>query len=450
MMTRRQPKGNLAERLVPLATFLDCVSKMQDKLKSEFRNGVLKMRGRVFGFRFAMSLTLVFGLALLWQSQPSSTQTLGQSQPANQGQSPLLNPQAGLNQQTTQLQKPIQLQQQTQTGPLSTQSKQAGGSSQTQPIQPPVIQAGNATPQGKPVATTQSQFDQVAAFQYLVDICKIGPRVSASSGMRKQQKMLEKHFKNLDCKIYNQPFKIRSPFNNKFVQLHNIIIQFHPERKRRLLISCHHDTRPLPDSDPVNPRGRFIGANDGASGVALLMELGKHMEKLDGEFGVDFIFFDGEEFVIQQRGQMFMGSTYFSNQYQAGKVAWKYEYGILVDMVADKDLQIYFEGNSLGFADGLTRSVWTVAKDLGVKEFIPKERHKIRDDHLPLNSIAGIRTVDIIDFDYPNPTQGNVYWHTMKDVPANCSADSLGKVGKVVLGWLREMQRLNKTKKKGN
>ena len=87
-----------------------------------------------------------------------------------------------------------------------------------------------------------------------------------------------------------------------------------------------------------------------------------------------------------------------------------------------------------------------MAKDLGIKEFIPQQRHRIRDDHLPLNSIARIQTVDIIDFDYPNTTQGNTYWHTQQDTVENCSAESLGKVGSVVLEWLRQVQKLNKGK----
>ena len=297
------------------------------------------------------------------------------------------------------------------------------------------------------VQAQPSQFDPAAAFEHLKAICKIGPRVSASVGMKKQQRLIKAHFDSLGGKLYTQPFKVRSPYTQKFVQLDNIIIQFHPERKKRLLLCCHHDTRPFPDADPINPRGTFIGANDGASGVALLMEMGRHLKDMKGDFGVDLIFFDGEEFVIQrQRDPMFLGSTHFSNEYAAGKIGWKYEYGILVDLVADKDLQIYFEGNSLGYADGLTRSVWSVAKELGVKEFIPEQRHKIRDDHLPLNSIARIQTVDIIDFDYPNPTAGNAYWHTQKDVVENCSAESLGKVGKVVLEWVRQVQKLNSKK----
>ena len=317
---------------------------------------------------------------------------------------------------------------------------------QNQVAQPTKVAAAEPAKLAKP--DTETKFDAKRAFEHLKSVCDIGPRVSASAGMKKQQKYLKKHFDSIEgAFFYTQPFRVRSPYTGKAVQLDNIIVQFHPKRKKRLLVCCHHDTRPFPDSDPINPRGVFLGANDGGSGVGLLCELGRHLQNMDGDYGVDLVFFDGEEFVIHRpRDRMFLGSTYFAQQYAAGKLKWKYQFGILVDMVADKDLQIYLEGNSLGYADGLTRSVWTVAKDLGVKEFIPQQRHQIRDDHLPLNEIARIQTVDIIDFDYPNPTQGNSYWHTQKDSVENCSAESLGKVGSVVLDWLRQVQKLNKGK----
>ena len=153
---------------------------------------------------------------------------------------------------------------------------------------------------------------------------------------------------------------------------------------------------------------------------------------------------------------MFLGSTYFAQVYAdqtaKNKINWKYEYGILVDMIGDKDLQIYFEGNSLGFDHGndygkrLSESIWGVARQMGVKEFIPKQRHQIRDDHLPLNQIGRIPVIDIIDFDFPNPQQGNIYWHTREDKPENCSAESLGKVGSVLLEWTRQLQAMREDK----
>jgi len=136
---------------------------------------------------------------------------------------------------------------------------------------------------------------------------------------------------------------------------------------------------------------------------------------------------------------MFLGSYHFAREYAAGRVRAKYAAGILVDMIADKELQLYYEGNSLRKAPRVTREIWGIAGQLGIKEFVPKRRHQIKDDHLPLNDIARIPVCDIIDFDFP--VDGNGYWHTRQDVIGNCSADSLGKVGTVVLAWLRERQK---------
>ena len=297
-------------------------------------------------------------------------------------------------------------------------------------------QSTEATEQDSP-----SQFDAAAAFGFLKQVCELGPRPSGSPGMQKQQQLLQNHFQqNTGGEVFFQSFFVRHPNNGRQVELKNLLVRWHPDRKKRLLICCHYDTRPFPDRDPVNPRGVFIGANDGASGVGLMCELGKHVAALKGKFGVDFMFFDGEEFVfVQPRDEMFLGSTYFSRSYANGQVQADYKAGVLVDMVADKNLQIHYEGNSLRKAPRVTRHLWQIAGQMGIKEFVAKKRHTIRDDHLPLNQIARIPVCDIIDFDFP--VKGNGYWHTQQDTVENCSAESLGKVGKVVLQWLREMQQ---------
>jgi glutaminyl-peptide cyclotransferase len=289
-----------------------------------------------------------------------------------------------------------------------------------------------------------SGFDGDYAFQILKAICDLGPRVSASEPMLKQQQMIREHFEGLGATVINQDFLAAHPLDNKRqVQLRNMIVRFHPENKRRLLLGCHYDTRPFPDRDQHNPQGLFLGANDGASGVGFFFELGKHLVDLKGKYGIDLIFFDGEEFVWRTGiDPMFLGSTHFATEYAKNRWNGKYAYGIVVDMIADKELELYFEGNSVQYAPKLAQSIWGVAKELGVKEFIPEQRHHIRDDHLPLNSIARIPTVDIIDFDYPNVNVGNIYWHTEKDLPENCSAESLEKVGRVLLEWLRQMQNM--------
>lgn len=289
-----------------------------------------------------------------------------------------------------------------------------------------------------------SAFDGAYAYQVLVAICDLGPRVSMSEAMLKQQQMIREHFERLGATVIDQDFLVAHPLDNqRRVQLRNMIVRFQPEIKRRLLLACHYDTRPFPDRDPHNPQGLFSGANDGASGVGFFFELGKHLVNLKGKYGIDLIFLDGEEFVWRAGiDPMFLGSTHFATEYAKNRWNGKYAYGIVVDMIADKELELYFEGNSLQYAPKLAQSIWGVAKELEVKEFIPEQRHHIRDDHLPLNSIARIPTVDIIDFDYPNVNVGNIYWHTEKDVPENCSAESLEKVGRVILEWLRQMQNM--------
>ena len=290
-----------------------------------------------------------------------------------------------------------------------------------------------------PESIQERSFDGKRSFKYLEQVCDIGPRISGSQGMKLQQEFIKKHFEALEAAVYYQSFRVRHPNHGKEVQLSNMLIRWHPEREQRFLICCHYDTRPFADRDPINPRGTFIGANDGGSGVALLCELGNHMSNLEGNIGVDFVFFDAEEFVfVSRRDPMFVGSTHFAKEYVAGRVKAKYVAGILVDMVADKNLQIYYEANSLKKAPRVTRDIWEIAGRLGIKEFVAKRRHTIRDDHLPLNQIARIPVCDIIDFDFP--VDGNRYWHTQNDTVANCSADSLQKVGTVVLTWIRELQ----------
>jgi Zn-dependent M28 family amino/carboxypeptidase len=225
------------------------------------------------------------------------------------------------------------------------------------------------------------------------------------------------------------------------VEVANLIVQWHPERKRRVLIATHYDTRPFPDNDLRDPRGEFIGANDGGSGTALLCQLGKHMPDLPGEIGVDFVLFDAEEFVFDQRNaEYFIGSTYFAKDYAAKPPGYRYEYGVLLDMIGDANLNLYFEKNSLQQAGQLTRSIWQTARRLRVAEFTPRLRHTVRDDHLPLNEIAKIPTCDIIDFDYPQPGGNVSYWHTQQDTLDKCSPLSLAKVGWVVHQWLQDLK----------
>jgi hypothetical protein len=294
------------------------------------------------------------------------------------------------------------------------------------------------------VESATAEFDADRAFGYLTKICDIGPRISGSQGMEQQQQLIAEHFAKLKAQVKFQSFDAAHPLNGRPVRMNNIIVTWDPRATERVLLACHYDTRPHADRDP-NPRlaseGVFLGANDGASGVALLMELGNHIRRIKPTYGVDFVLFDGEELVYGERDPYFLGAEYFSKQYRDKPPGHKYVCGVLADMIGGKKLQLYQEINSLNYAPEVTQSVWKTAKKLGVKEFVARPKHDVRDDHLALNEIAGIPTCDIIDFGYE-------HWHTTKDVPASCSGESLAKVGRVLLAWLEEVPAPSKKPEK--
>jgi hypothetical protein len=279
-------------------------------------------------------------------------------------------------------------------------------------------------------------FDGTQAYEYLQDICALGSRISGSPGMTRQQEILREHFEKQGAKVTMQPFRVRHPANGSAVEMANMVIEWQPDTKQRILIGAHYDTRPRPDQDPIDPNGPFVGANDGASGVALMMQLGESVKKLDGKLGVDFVLFDGEEFIFNDRDEYFLGSTHFAEDYVAHPPKHTYKAGVLLDMVGDKDLEIYQEGNSLDWpaSRSVVNSVWAMAKKLGVREFVPRLGPTVNDDHIPLNRKAKIPTCDVIDFEYP-------HWHTRGDTADKCSALSLAKVGWVMAEWLKSVTR---------
>jgi glutaminyl-peptide cyclotransferase len=282
------------------------------------------------------------------------------------------------------------------------------------------------------------------AMGYLQTLCDFGPRPSGSGAMARQQEFLQKYFETLGGEFRRQEFEIRHPETGASVTLANLIIRFHPAKRERVLLCAHYDTRPYPDRDAKRPKGRFIGANDGASGVAVLMELAQHLPQLNIRWGVDLVLFDGEELVYDdRRDRFFLGSEHFARQYVADYAELKpserpYRWGVLLDMVGDAQLQIYQEVNSVTWKDTrpLVDEIWATARRIGVNEFLPRPRHEVRDDHLALHDIAGIPACDIIDFDYPR-IGGASYWHTEADTPDKCSPESLAKVGAVLWSWLK-------------
>ncbi len=304
--------------------------------------------------------------------------------------------------------------------------------------------SSNAQPSGKTdrtefaadrgaAAVDPAPFDGKRAMGYLQELCAIGPRISGTEGMKKQQEMLKKHFEGQGGKVEMQAFlgrQVSQP--QKPIEMANMIVSWgDPDRERRVMICSHYDTRPIADQEP-NPRkwhDPFVSANDGGSGVALLMELAHAMKDLKTEVGVDFVLFDGEEYVFDKHDRYFLGSERFATLYRRNRPKYQYTAAVLLDMIGGKNPRFPVETNSWFQAAPLVKEIWTTADDLKCPAFVWAEGPTVEDDHVAL-SRGGIPSVDIIDFSYK-------HWHRLTDLPENCSGDSLEQVAKVLSVWLQ-------------
>ena len=265
-------------------------------------------------------------------------------------------------------------------------------------------------------------------------LCALGPRPAGSEANERQRKLVADHFKKYGAEVIEQPFRTRDPLSGQIVNMANVVGSWFPDRNERLLICAHYDTRPHPDQefDPDRRALPFFGANDGASGVALLMEIAHHLKDMKTPYGVDLVIFDGEELVYDRVGEYFLGAKEFAKRYKAGlrdrNNKKRYVAGLLLDMVGDMDLNITREVNSQRLAPQVVREVFDIAARLKAKGFVGGPGREVLDDHLALNEV-GIPTADLIDFDYPE-------WHTADDLPDRCSAESLAEVGRVVTAWI--------------
>jgi len=280
-------------------------------------------------------------------------------------------------------------------------------------------------------------FDGKRALDYIRDLCKIGTRISGSDGMKKQQEVIKAHFERHAAKVTFQRFTTQQVTRPHPVEMANIIVTWHPDRTKRVILCSHYDTRPKADQeqDPRDWNKPFLSANDGTAGVAWLMELAHHMKQLPTEVGVDFVLFDGEEYVFDgPHGQdrYFFGSEHFADDYRRNPPKHRYSGAVLLDLIAGKDAKFPIEQNSHFKAGKLVEEIWRTAREVGVGAFRNTMTEPILDDHLALNRV-GIPAVDIIDFDY-------VHWHKLSDLPEQCSAESMEQIAKVLTVWLQRVK----------
>ena len=277
--------------------------------------------------------------------------------------------------------------------------------------------------------THQGKFDSAKAYSYLVKQTQFGPRDPGSTGHERCLKFLREELGKYADVVVPQTFSYSVP-KWKLVPLTNILASFNIGATNRIFISAHWDTRPWADQDPEkkNRAKPLIGANDGASGVAIILELARQLKRFPPTVGVDLVLFDGEDLGTSGTGNSFcVGAQHFAKNRPPG---FNPRFGINIDMVGDRNLEIEREQNSERLAPEVQNLVFSTARRLMLSGFIDSPGTEITDDHLPLND-AGIPTVDLIDFKYPDGS--NKYWHTLADTPDKCSAESLGAVGTLLL-----------------
>ncbi len=261
--------------------------------------------------------------------------------------------------------------------------------------------------------------------------CDLGTRIPGSTGNRQLREMILDRARKHGFKAHVLCFEATDPMSDKPVQVCNIIVSSGPEGGQRLWLGAHYDTRPVCDRDP-DPEKRstpLVGANDGASGVAVLLHLMEILGENPPPMGVDFLFFDGEDsglagdpsgFCLGSR-QLAATCRDFGNPLSQGTPRGL----IVLDMVGKKNLQIPMEAYSLVNAPEWTETVFNKAAQLGLAAFVPRRGPGVYDDHVPFLEV-GIPAVDLIDFDFPQ-------WHTTGDTPEICSAASLAEVGRLML-----------------
>jgi glutaminyl-peptide cyclotransferase len=271
-------------------------------------------------------------------------------------------------------------------------------------------------------------FDGTSAFRRLTEQCDLGPRYPGSPGHEAVQRYLEEKLETYGAKVSTQPFDgVLSTGDT--LRLVNIIGTYRPGARARILLGAHYDTRPRADrdADPAKRSTPILGANDGASGVAVLLEIARLLGSWKAPVGVDIVFFDGEDW-----GEEGTTADYLlgSRRYVAGLAGNRPDAVIVLDMVGERDVRLPVEGFSAAASAGLCRRVYGIASRLGVANFVNTPGPAIIDDHLPFIQ-AGLPAIDLIDFDYPQ-------WHTLGDTPDACSLESLAAVGTVIVHFIAE------------
>lgn len=288
----------------------------------------------------------------------------------------------------------------------------------------------NFEPQGREVP----EFNADSAYQFIKQQVSLGPRDPGSKGHQETKEYLIEKLQSYagERGVFPQNFTVTG-YEGDTLELTNIIAAFNTQSSDRIMLCAHWDTRPRADKDSVDTQKPILGADDGGSGVGVLLELARIFNENPPPIGVDIVLFDGEDY--GKEGDMenyFLGSRYWAeNPPVEGYLP---RFGILLDMVGGRGAEFPMEGNSMRFAPALVNEIWGIAEEKGYGNlFSDTEGNAISDDHVIINRISGIPTIDIIRH---TPTEEGAqfasYWHTHKDNMSIISKETLKGVGTVL------------------
>lgn len=286
-------------------------------------------------------------------------------------------------------------------------------------------------------------FNADSALAFCEAQCDFGPRIMNSEAHEKCGEWIVEKFRQFGCEIETQKADLKG-YDGTILKNTNIIAHYNPKATTRILLCAHWDSRPWADNDPdsTNWRKPVMAANDGASGVGVMLEIARLLQadkKLNPHIGVDFVCFDAEDWGtpqwadVQDQGDSWaLGAQYWSENKSAD---YQPRYGILLDMVGGQGAQFYREGMSMQYASSIVKKVWRAARQTGYGSFFPNsDGGMITDDHIPVNQKAKIPTIDIIPY-YPDCQQSSFgpTWHTVSDDMAHLDKNTLKAVGQTII-----------------
>ena len=302
------------------------------------------------------------------------------------------------------------------------------------------VNTQNSTIETQQAAPVAISFNADSAFAFCQTQCDFGPRTMNSEAHELCGQWIAKKFQDYGLQVTEQRTTVRG-FNGTPLLANNIIASHRPELTDRILICAHWDSRPWADNDPDESKHHepVMAANDGASGVAVMLEIARLLCDSTLNIGVDFICFDAEDWGDHGDSDSWcLGSQYWArNPHKSG---YKARFGILLDMVGGQQARFYREYYSMRYAHNVVERVWRAAATAGYSGyFLQEDEGAITDDHVPVNEIAKIPCIDIIPY-YPNSDSSfGPTWHTVNDDMQHIDKNTLKAVGQTLVQMLWEI-----------